>query len=118
MRCLVVENLDSPCCSMHSISKRKFQAPRPAHSARTNPQDSSRSHLEAREHQEPATTESRTQLTTLESGNRVEEERVRNETLCGVLGTLRGGLGGVEISEEKAGSWLKMEGEYGELGAE
>lgn len=39
-------------------------------------------------------------------------------TLCGVLGTFRGILGGVEASLVKPLSCPKMEVEYGELGPE
>lgn len=44
------------------------------------------------------------------------EKETTSATLWGVLGTFRGGLGGVEVSEENPLSWPKTEGEYGEFG--
>ena len=134
LKCMVVQsarNNHSPCWWMQSIDKHRCPIQLQAHSVKTSPQGSSRNHLEVMGHPEPANiwhpvsdrflyllpdvefecflrnqTDSRTKMI------------IDLETLWGVLGTFRGGFGGVEASLENPLSGPKIEGEKGELGPE
>ena len=124
---------------MQSINRHKFPAQLRAHSVRTNPQDSNRSHLEVMGHPKPAAKLTFNDLPFLgrkpiktkgvqnnllyprfsEKPNKNCREKKNSVlTLWGVLGTFLGGLGVVEDSLEIPLSCPKIEGEYGELGPE
>lgn len=100
---------------MQSTDKHKYPTQLQVHSVRTNPQDSSRSHLEVMGHLKPeAICNSKLEILTFKRSE--TPRKLAPLTLCGVLGTFRGGLGGVEASLEIPLSYPKIEGEYGELG--